>query len=124
VTASSASDALEQIALHPSSSFDILVVEQRLQTPLQQQQQHGQSGSDLFKTLQQLQQQHMKLPHSSSLWIGVSTHPKDRAILEKSGADLCWGKPPPKMSVELRNQLLQTLLLKRGKTEFCRELFG
>lgn len=122
VTASSASDALEQIALHASASFDILVVEERLQTPLKQQ--HQQSGSDLFKTLLQLQQHNMTLPHSASLWIGVSAHPKDRSTLEESGADLSWGKPPPKMSVDLRNQLLQALLMKRGKKEFSRELFG
>lgn len=121
VTASSASEALQQIALQPSSSFDILVVEQRLQAPLQQQ--HQQSGSDLLQSLVE-QQPHETRPHSTSLWIGVSAHPKDRALLEKSGADMCWGKPPPKMSVELRNQILQALLMKRGKTEFCRELFG
>ena len=123
VAASSASDALDQIALQPSSSFDILVVEERLQTPLQQQQ-HQQSGSELFKTLQQLEQHNMTSSHSTSLWIGVSAHPKDRTLLEKNGADMCWGKPPPKMSIELRNQLLQALLLKRGKAEFSRELFG
>ncbi len=116
VSASSAAEAMEQLALQP---FDVLVVEERLQPFfLQQQKQPQKSGSDLFQTLQ-----HLVL--RPSLWIGVSAHlSKDQSALEQSGADFCWGKPPPKMTAELRNQLLQALLLKRGKKDFCRDLFG
>ena len=34
--------------------------------------------------------------------------------LEKAGADCVWGKPPPEMNATLRNDLLRTLMKKRG----------
>eukprot|EP00569_Conticribra_weissflogii_P005358 CAMPEP_0171334510 /NCGR_PEP_ID=MMETSP0878-20121228/4693_1 /TAXON_ID=67004 /ORGANISM="Thalassiosira weissflogii, Strain CCMP1336" /LENGTH=566 /DNA_ID=CAMNT_0011835607 /DNA_START=388 /DNA_END=2088 /DNA_ORIENTATION=- len=55
----------------------------------------------------------------SSLKIGVSsTLGEDCESLRKGGADLFWGKPPPKPSNGLRNQMLNALLSKRGKSIF------
>ncbi len=55
----------------------------------------------------------------SSLKIGVSsTLGEDCESLRKGGADLFWGKPPPKASNGLRNQMLNALLSKRGKSIF------
>lgn len=54
-----------------------------------------------------------------SLMIGVSTDmSEDCESLSRGGADLLWSKPPPKPSKCLRNQLLNTLLNKRGKSVF------
>jgi len=113
VGVTSAQQAMSQLACR---KFDVILVEERLQTTFHlQKRQH--SGSDFFRTIHAIA--------SSSLWIGVSAHlPKDRAALEASGVDLCWNKPPPKMSMDLRNDLLQRLLVKRGHDEFAQELFG
>ena len=54
-----------------------------------------------------------------SLRIGVSANmSEDCDCLRRGGADLLWAKPPPKPSNHLRNQLLNTLLNKRGKSIF------
>ena len=113
VGVTSAQQAMGQLACQ---KFDVILVEERLQTTFHLQKlQH--SGSDFFRTINTIA--------SRSLWIGVSAHlPKDRAALEASGVDLCWNKPPPKMSVDLRNDLLRRLLVKRGHDEFAQELFG
>lgn len=108
-----AEQAIGQLA---TGKFDIILVEERLQTTFHLQKRQ-QSGSDLFRSLSSIA--------TKSLWIGVSAYlPKDRAALETSGVDLCWNKPPPKMCAELRNDLLRQLLIKRGHTDFARELFG
>lgn len=113
VGVTSAQQAMAQLACR---KFDVILVEERLQTTFHlQKRQH--SGSDFFRTINTIA--------SRSLWIGVSAHlPKDRAALEASGVDLCWNKPPPKMSMDLRNDLLRRLLVKRGHDEFAQELFG
>jgi hypothetical protein len=55
----------------------------------------------------------------TSLMIGVSANMSDDCdSLQKGGADLLWALPPPKPSNCLRNQLLNTLLSKRGKSVF------
>lgn len=50
-----------------------------------------------------------------SLYIGVSLFlSKDGPKFLKSGADLIWGKPPPKIDDNVRNHLITALLKKRG----------
>ena len=50
-----------------------------------------------------------------TLIIGVSARlDEHRVRLEKAGADCVWGKPPPEMNATLRNDLLRTLMKKRG----------
>ena len=61
----------------------------------------------------------LNLPHGfrPSLYIGVSVSlADDGPRLLQSGADLIWGKPPPKIDNSLRNQLVTTLLKNRGKS--------
>ena len=68
-------------------------------------------GSSSGKTLHCSARPSLKIGVSVSLW-------EDCYSLEKAGADLFWGKPPPLPSNTLRNQLLNTLLSKRGKSVF------
>eukprot|EP00529_Nitzschia_sp_RCC80_P017505 CAMPEP_0113451150 /NCGR_PEP_ID=MMETSP0014_2-20120614/6192_1 /TAXON_ID=2857 /ORGANISM="Nitzschia sp." /LENGTH=842 /DNA_ID=CAMNT_0000342501 /DNA_START=631 /DNA_END=3159 /DNA_ORIENTATION=- /assembly_acc=CAM_ASM_000159 len=50
----------------------------------------------------------------ASLLIGVSVKPdRDAKVLQRAGADIVWGKPPPKVSNALANILLSLLLSKR-----------
>lgn len=50
-----------------------------------------------------------------SLYIGVSLFlSEDGPKFLKSGADLIWGKPPPKIDDNVRNHLVTALLKKRG----------
>jgi CheY-like chemotaxis protein len=113
VGVASAQQAMGQLACQ---KFDVILVEERLQTTFHLQKRQ-QSGSDFFRSIGSIA--------SKTLCIGVSAHlPKDRAALEASDVDLCWHKPPPTMSVDLRNDLLRRLLIKRGHDEFARELFG
>eukprot|EP00429_Kryptoperidinium_foliaceum_P008334 CAMPEP_0176011840 /NCGR_PEP_ID=MMETSP0120_2-20121206/5488_1 /TAXON_ID=160619 /ORGANISM="Kryptoperidinium foliaceum, Strain CCMP 1326" /LENGTH=92 /DNA_ID=CAMNT_0017344709 /DNA_START=1 /DNA_END=276 /DNA_ORIENTATION=- len=87
-----------------TQSFDIILVEERLQAFHNHQ--PSETGSHLIRTLKSIQAQ------DHILWIGVSAHLKcDQSSLEASGVDLCWGKPPPRMSVDLRNKLLGTILV-------------
>jgi len=52
------------------------------------------------------------------LLIGTSSYlGEDCPQLARSGADVLWGKPPPKMDEVLRNELLTTLLQKRGLSD-------
>lgn len=52
------------------------------------------------------------------LLIGTSSFlGEDCRTLTQSGADVLWGKPPPKMDEVLRNELLTTLLQKRGLSD-------
>lgn len=54
-----------------------------------------------------------------SLIIGESANmSEDCEQITRAGADLLWAKPPPKPSNSLRNQLLNILLNKRGKSIF------
>jgi len=54
-----------------------------------------------------------------SLLIGVSGWlGEDCEKLQRGGADMLWGKPPPVMDNRLRNELLMALLAKRGHPIF------
>ena len=73
------------------------------------------SGSEL---LCHITKEEKELAHlRPSLYIGVSVYlSTDGPRLLQSGADLIWGKPPPRTDKFLRNQLVTTLLEKRGKS--------
>jgi hypothetical protein len=59
------------------------------------------------------------------LLIGVSVSvEKDEKTLTESGADLVWGKPPPRMDNALRNHLISLLIIKRRKASFCVQMPG
>jgi CheY-like chemotaxis protein len=117
--ARSSQEALEHMS--SGKRFDIILVEERLKLF------HGQSnnkkekcnaGSELIRTL-------ISLGVTGALFVGVSAHlDRDRDALERGGADLCWSKPPPLMDLGLRNSLLKSLLLKRGRATIAEELFG
>jgi CheY-like chemotaxis protein len=54
------------------------------------------------------------------LLIGVSVDlVRDGKSLQDSGADMVWGKPPPKMNETLRNQMLSALITKRQQSGLC-----
>jgi hypothetical protein len=79
--------------------------------------QSSQSGSNHFS--QNSKESRSEPKHRRSLMIGVSTElSEDCESLRRGGADLLWPKPLPKPSNCLRNQLLNTLLSKRGKSVF------
>lgn len=121
VSVASAPEAMDRLA---TQSFDVIVVEERLERTFHQHKAQ-QSGSDLFRSLRSMSGAANNSNHTTSLWIGVSAYLiKDQHSLEASGVDLCWSKPPPKMSMDLRNDLLRRLLIKRGHEDFARELFG
>ena len=69
------------------------------------------SGSTL---LRQIRAHEDRTGGNRALLIGISYHvDRDRANLERGGADLVWSKPPPTMSPSMGNQLLSQLLQKR-----------
>jgi CheY-like chemotaxis protein len=126
-TATSSEEALGLIAR--GKIFDIILVEERLKqlfhcqnsksAQITSRKDQSHSGSAFFRTLS-------TIPCTQdALFIGVSAHlEKDKGSLEDSGVDLCWSKPPPKMSQGLRDKLLKILLLKRGRKTIANELFG
>mmetsp|Transcript_29559 Transcript_29559/g.44700 ORF Transcript_29559/g.44700 Transcript_29559/m.44700 type:complete len:474 (-) Transcript_29559:67-1488(-) len=108
--------------------YDIIIVEENLQTnsssvPMQHSSddQNDTSspllGSDLLSVIDFVER---NSPDTrNSLKIGVSADlAEDCEALLRSGADLFWCKPPPIQTNSLRNQLLNTLLSKRGKNIF------
>jgi hypothetical protein len=105
--------------------YDIIIVEENLQTnsssvPMQHSSDDTSSplsGSDLLSVIGFVER---NSPDTrNSLKIGVSVNlAEDCEALLRSGADLFWCKPPPIQTNSLRNQLLNTLLSKRGKNIF------
>jgi hypothetical protein len=77
------------------------------------------SGAALIRTLR-------RFPSTSnSLLIGVTAHLKeDGPKLQESGADFCWSKPPPPFDQPLVDEMVKTLLIKRGQGVLASELFG
>ena len=68
------------------------------------------SGSTFLRALKRTQCQ------PNSLCIGVSAHlEQDEAVIQQSGADFCWSKPPPALNEATVEELFQALLVKRGK---------
>jgi CheY-like chemotaxis protein len=76
------------------------------------------SGSTLFRELT------LKSIHMPCLHIGVT---KDKDLYEErlynGGADLVWSKPPPPANEGMRDQMLLSLLMKRGKHDMIGKLF-
>ena len=137
VTVDSSSDALKQ--LEQGKRFDMIIVEERLHLFRKQ----GSSGSvstsssnddpegdrpilNPPKSGAELIQSLSNSPVTShSLLIGTSAHmEEDKAKLQKSGADFCWSKPPPHMDQIFVEELLKTILMKRGRNILATELFG
>lgn len=132
VTARSSEEALRRIKTC-GHQFDIVVVEERLKLfhrqALPQVSQeapvHFSSGSALIRALSRDGSTGMvQSRHQEQLFVAVSCHSEDRAALEKSGADLVWSKPPPKMDEALRNKILKMLLTKRSNHSAVSRLFG
>jgi CheY-like chemotaxis protein len=66
------------------------------------------SGSELFARIVADPKQ------KACVLIGVSTHPlEDGKRFREAGADLVWSKPPPRMDLGLRNELIALVLAKR-----------
>jgi hypothetical protein len=58
-----------------------------------------------------------------ALKIGVTVNTeRDSETLRQSGADIIWPKPPPPIGIVVRNQLLSSLLAKRGMSSLCATL--
>ena len=120
VTAHSSDEALQVVS---KQTFDIIVVEERLS--LFHRQHRGAnnkltSGSALISHLKR------ELHHQPCLLIGVTAHwQSDHATMAQSGADFCWPKAPGptfRNNRALLEELLHTLLLKRGKHQMASEL--
>ena len=127
-----------------SHSYDVIIVDENLNSFLEKSEhkeddsEHEQSvmtGSEFLNRINQCESTNdSKSTNNSkdetpsnksgtktrrSLMIGISADlGEDCTSLQKGGADLLWSKPPPKPSNCLRNQLLNTLLSKRGKSVF------
>jgi hypothetical protein len=128
--AQSGEEALKLLSERHSGSsgahFDIIIVEEDLMSSIASKEwdtdDHNDastplSGSDLLSVIDLVEG---NSPDTrNSLKIGVSVNlAEDCEALLRSGADLFWCKPPPKQSNSLRNQLLNSLLSKRGKNIF------
>jgi len=93
----------------------------------------GMTGSELFRRIVDMEAavnaeaQEDSLQSSvllRSLLIGVSMHPEqDAKSFFDNGADFVWGKPPPIVDDNLRDQLVSTLMKKRQsgykEPEYC-----
>jgi len=120
--------------------FDIILVEERLDSlPTQHhlasnnylftqaagddsvQRRRMTSGSELIRSIAQGEQNVIATTGERSrcaLLIGVSARfTDDKDVLKKSGADILWAKPPPKMNTNQRNHLLEVLMKKRGRED-------
>lgn len=111
-----------------SCGFDVIIVEERLNRQ-QKDSPHltsKHSGSILFQQLAEIELNGLEVAVKAfkSLFIGVSANPgKDKDSMIQSGADFVWSKPPPRADENMRNQILQTLLQKRGKNGLASKLF-
>jgi hypothetical protein len=102
--------------------FDVVLVEERLHFFQRQDSTSPgggpSSGSSLIRKLR-------SASRGDCLFIGISANlDKDETKLQDSGADLVWSKPPPAMNSNVRETILKTLLLKRGRRALAMALFG
>lgn len=117
-----------------SDSFDIIIVEERLPEKIMycDDNEKSLSGSEILQKIKSLyvpssqyndeckmqDSDIMCVSNRLPLLIGTSSFlGEDCPQLARSGADVLWGKPPPKMDDVLRNELLTTLLQKRGLSD-------
>lgn len=104
--------AMDDIAAH---KYDIVIVEHRSES-FEGSEYQKVTGSQLLQLIKSSEDSTMQ---NISLKIGESANiSEDCEQITRAGADLLWAKPPPKPSNNLRNQLLNTLLNKRGKSVF------
>ncbi|KAL7536752.1 hypothetical protein ACHAWF_005549 [Thalassiosira exigua] len=121
-TAISGKDALDKIEVDSKRrclNYDVMIVEERLP---------GRSvteeltGSELLRLVNKMESSISSggKPTRQSLKIGVSVSLGEdcESLRNIGGADLFWSKPLPKPSNGLRNQLMNALLTKRGKSVF------
>lgn len=122
-TAKTSKDALtqmnhEQSKLKLGGSFDVIIVDEKLmQSTLQKSSAHifVENEKDISNTV---------CPYYKTLVVGVCSHLKiDTGKLVSNGADLVWSKPPPKMNYDLRDELVKTLLIKRGRSKIASKVF-
>lgn len=118
VTAKSAQQALSRVEQH--KKFDVVLVEERLKTlrrHCEGAKDFDSSGSSLIRKLQES-------IGGKPLFIATSAHiQQDKGRLNSCGADFLWGKPPPSMTPALVDDLLRTLLIKRGRGWVLKGLF-
>ena len=130
----SGEDALRLIDVRRDSAkvpyFDIIIVEQNLQSCVprgrilndQNETSTLSEGSEVLRIINFVERNNPDRRRRSSLKIGVSCNlAGDCEALLRSGVDLFWCKPPPKQTKNLRNQILNHLLSKRGKNIFICE---
>jgi hypothetical protein len=131
--AQSCDDALKLLGEVNSDStkshYDIIIVEENLQTSSSSvsmlhhsYDDHNDtsrlvSGSALLSVVDFIERNSPTTRKSLKIGVSVNLAADCEALLQ-GGADLFWCKPPPKQSNSLRNQLLNSLLSKRGKNIF------
>jgi hypothetical protein len=132
--ATSAEEALDMIEVHPkraSLNYDLILVEERLQQGITDEP-SDLSGSELLRLVNEMELSaskskartsangETKASSRRSLKIGVSVSLGEdcESLKNEGGADLFWSKPPPRPSNGLRNQILNALLAKRGKSVY------
>lgn len=131
--AQSCDDALELLEEVNSDSteapyYDIIIVEENLQTSSssvrmqQSSDDHNDtsslvSGSALLSVIDLIERNNPTTRKSLKIGVSVNLAADCEALLQ-GGADLFWCKTPPKQTNSLRNQLLNSLLSKRGKNIF------
>jgi CheY-like chemotaxis protein len=127
-TAISGKDALDKIEVDSKRrclNYDVMIVEERL--PGGSVTEELLTGSELLRLVNEMESSISESSISScgkptrqSLKIGVSVSLGEdcESLRNIGGADLFWSKPLPKPSNGLRNQLMNALLTKRGKSVF------
>jgi len=116
--------------------FDIIVVEERLgshklemfdsSTNKLKQNKADLSGSNLIKCIKsdiELMENSVRHQRDSNnvkprfpLLIGMSAHiEQHKKVLQESGSDCLWGKPPPPMNYYMKNEILRLVMLKRNR---------
>mmetsp|Transcript_7576 Transcript_7576/g.17190 ORF Transcript_7576/g.17190 Transcript_7576/m.17190 type:complete len:491 (-) Transcript_7576:221-1693(-) len=138
-TAVSGEDALGKIQVDPKragTDYDLIIVEERLQQcDADMEESLDLTGSEMLRLVNEMETiaechcngikqvgciKSRKIPSRRSLKIGVSVSLGEdcESLRNNGGADLFWSKPPPKPSNGLRNQVMNALLSKRGKSVF------
>ena len=141
-TVLSGEDALDKIeagSKRKGLNYDLIIVEERLQND-DEELSYDLTGSELlhlvngmessstspihYRTKQESEKattpSNDKISSRLCLKIGVSVSLGEdcESLSKKGGADLFWSKPPPKPSNGLRNQIMNALINKRGKSVF------
>lgn len=123
VTAKTSDEVLSRMEqLGAQKTFDLFLVEERLKL-IQEGEDYQSSGSALIRFLRNRCSKVVP-QNRQPLFIGVSAHfGKDKETLQKSGASLCWPKPPPSLNKVMRDNLLKQILMLRGKRDTALRYF-